>query len=68
LFTVELDRRGREQGVRAFAVHPGGILTELTRHMADDELAAYGIIREGDKLRPPATGFKNVTQGAATSV
>jgi NAD(P)-dependent dehydrogenase (short-subunit alcohol dehydrogenase family) len=68
LFAVELDRRGREQGVRAFAVHPGGILTELTRHMTDDELAAYGIVREGDKFRPPATGFKTVAQGAATSV
>ena len=68
LFAVELDRRGREKGVRAFAVHPGGALTELTRHMTDDELAAYGIVREGDKLRPPATGFKTVAQGAATSV
>jgi NAD(P)-dependent dehydrogenase (short-subunit alcohol dehydrogenase family) len=68
LFAVELDRRGREKGVRAFAVHPGGALTELTRHMTDDELAAYGIVREGDKLRPPATGLKTVAQGAATSV
>jgi NAD(P)-dependent dehydrogenase (short-subunit alcohol dehydrogenase family) len=68
LFAVELDRRGRKQGVRAFAVHPGGILTELARHMTDDELAADGIVREGDKLRPPATGFKTVAQGAATSV
>jgi NAD(P)-dependent dehydrogenase (short-subunit alcohol dehydrogenase family) len=68
LFAVELDRRARQQGVRAFAVHPGGILTELTRHMTDDELAAYGIVREGDKLRPPAAGFKTVAQGAATSV
>jgi NAD(P)-dependent dehydrogenase (short-subunit alcohol dehydrogenase family) len=68
LFAVELDRRCRDQGVRAFAVHPGGVLTELIRHMTDDELAAYGIVREGDKLRTPATGFKTVAQGAATSV
>jgi NAD(P)-dependent dehydrogenase (short-subunit alcohol dehydrogenase family) len=68
LFAVELDRKGREQGVRAFAVHPGGILTELIRHMTDAELAAYGIVREGGGLRAPATGFKTVAQGAATSV
>jgi NAD(P)-dependent dehydrogenase (short-subunit alcohol dehydrogenase family) len=68
LFAVELDRRGREQGVRAFAVHPGGILTDLVRHMNDQELAAYGIGRVNDELLPPRAGFKTVEQGAATSV
>jgi NAD(P)-dependent dehydrogenase (short-subunit alcohol dehydrogenase family) len=68
LFAVELDRRGREQGVRAFAVHPGGILTDLVRHMTDDELAAYGIVRVEGELQPPKTGYKTVEQGAATSV
>ncbi len=68
LFAVELDRRGREHGVRAFAVHPGGILTHLVRHMTDDELAAYGIVRAGGALQTPATGYKTVAQGAATSV
>src|ERR1700723_2564044 len=33
LFAVEFDRRHRERGVRAAAVHPGGIQTELARHM-----------------------------------
>jgi NAD(P)-dependent dehydrogenase (short-subunit alcohol dehydrogenase family) len=68
LFAVELDRRGRGQGVRAFAVHPGGILTELTRHMTDDELAAYGIVRVEGELQPATTGYKTVEQGAATSL
>jgi NAD(P)-dependent dehydrogenase (short-subunit alcohol dehydrogenase family) len=68
LFAVELDRRGREQGIRAFAVHPGGILTDLVRHMTDDELTAYGILRVKGELQPPATGYKTVEQGAATSV
>jgi NAD(P)-dependent dehydrogenase (short-subunit alcohol dehydrogenase family) len=68
LFAVELDRRGREQGVRAFAVHPGGILTDLVRHMTEDELTAYGIVRVEGELRPPTTGYKTVEQGAATSV
>jgi NAD(P)-dependent dehydrogenase (short-subunit alcohol dehydrogenase family) len=68
LFAVELNRRGREQGVRAFAVHPGGILTDLVRHMTDDELTAYGIVRVKGELQPPTTGYKTVEQGAATSV
>jgi len=67
LFAVELDRRGRGHGVRAFAVHPGGILTELARHMTDEELSAYGVVREGETLRVPS-GYKTVEQGAATSV
>jgi NAD(P)-dependent dehydrogenase (short-subunit alcohol dehydrogenase family) len=33
LFAVELDKRGKEHGIRAFAVHPGGILTDLSRYM-----------------------------------
>jgi NAD(P)-dependent dehydrogenase (short-subunit alcohol dehydrogenase family) len=33
LFAVELDRRLRADGVRACAVHPGGIMTELGRHL-----------------------------------
>jgi len=67
LFAVELDRRGRAHGIRAFAVHPGAILTGLNRHITDEELAAFGIFRENGELRSPA-GFKSVEQGAATSV
>jgi NAD(P)-dependent dehydrogenase (short-subunit alcohol dehydrogenase family) len=67
LFAVELDRHGREHGIRGSAVHPGGILTDLVRHMTDDELGAYGIVREGGTIRAP-TSYKTVEQGAATSV
>src|SRR3984885_3345702 len=38
LFAVEFDRRHRARGVRAAAVHPGGIKTELDRHMAPGAL------------------------------
>src|SRR5229473_3431003 len=38
LFAVAFDRRHRGSGIRAAAVHPGGIKTELGRHMAPDEL------------------------------
>lgn len=40
LFAVEFDRRHRDRGVRATAVHPGGIMTELSRHMPDGAIDA----------------------------
>ncbi|NQX63074.1 SDR family NAD(P)-dependent oxidoreductase [Paenibacillus qinlingensis] len=68
LFAVELDKRGREHGIRAFAVNPGAILTGLTRHLTDEELAAWGVRRgeNGEFISPE--GFKTVEQGAATSI
>ncbi|SFD75472.1 NAD(P)-dependent dehydrogenase, short-chain alcohol dehydrogenase family [Paenibacillus catalpae] len=68
LFAVELDRRGREHGVRAFAVHPGAILSGLTRHLSDEELAGWGVIRNEDGTFTSSGGFKTAEQGAATSV
>ncbi|WP_144153001.1 SDR family NAD(P)-dependent oxidoreductase, partial [Paraburkholderia sp. BCC1885] len=38
LFAVEFDRRYKARGVRAVAIHPGGIMTELARHLPDDAL------------------------------
>ena len=75
LFAVELDRRGEASGVRAFAVHPGAVLTDLSRHMTDEELRGYGVSRD-DKpgFAPPGKSvaeggdFKTLEQGAATSV
>src|ERR1700720_1027079 len=45
LFAVELDKRGQQHGIRAFAVHPGGILTDLSKYMTDEDLRPYGIYR-----------------------
>jgi NAD(P)-dependent dehydrogenase (short-subunit alcohol dehydrogenase family) len=75
LFAVELDRRGEASGIRAFAAHPGGVLTDLIRHMTDDELRSYGISRTDSHGSTPAGKsvaeggeFKTLEQGAATSV
>jgi NAD(P)-dependent dehydrogenase (short-subunit alcohol dehydrogenase family) len=65
LFAVELDRLGRQFGVRAFAVHPGGIMTELQRHLPKEEMVAAGWM---DAEGNPREGFKTPEQGAATSV
>jgi NAD(P)-dependent dehydrogenase (short-subunit alcohol dehydrogenase family) len=68
LIAVELDRRGQEHGVRAFSVHPGGVLTDLVRYLTDDELKVWGITRVNGKLVAPPSGYKTPAQGAATSL
>ena len=70
LFAVAFDERHRKRGVRAAAVHPGGIHTELGRHI--DPSRIHGIIDEMNK-QLAAEGkapfqWKTVPQGAATSV
>ncbi|MHA7268845.1 SDR family NAD(P)-dependent oxidoreductase [Arthrobacter sp. HLT1-20] len=65
LFAVELDKRGADHGVRAFAVHPGGIMTELQRHLTHEEMVAAGWMNDEGVVRE---GFKTPEQGAATSV
>ena len=67
LFAVELDKRGQEHGIRAFAAHPGAILTNLIRYMTEEELKAFGIYREDGVTKVPER-FKNIEQGAATTV
>ncbi|MGW7266257.1 SDR family NAD(P)-dependent oxidoreductase [Streptomyces sp. NPDC054842] len=67
LFAVHLDRLGRDAGVRAFSLHPGGILTPLQRHLPKEEMVQRGWIDEdGTPLNPQ--GFKTPEQGAATQV
>jgi NAD(P)-dependent dehydrogenase (short-subunit alcohol dehydrogenase family) len=70
LFAVEFDRRHRSRGVRAAAVHPGGIQTELGRHL--DQSFFQGMIdqinRDLAAEGKPPFQFKTIPQGAATSV
>jgi NAD(P)-dependent dehydrogenase (short-subunit alcohol dehydrogenase family) len=67
LFAVELDKRGEEHGIHAFAVHPGGILTDLARYLTDEDFKAFGVYRENGVLKGP-DWLKNIEQGAATTV
>ena len=69
LFAVGLDERERANGVRAFAVHPGGIMTPLQRHLKKEEMVAAGWIDEsGDVSAAAKPFFKTTEQGAATAV
>jgi NAD(P)-dependent dehydrogenase (short-subunit alcohol dehydrogenase family) len=70
LFAVAFDQRHRGRGIRAAAVHPGGIQTELGRHMDPSQVQALiepmnkQLAAEG---KPPFQ-WKTIPQGAATSV
>jgi NAD(P)-dependent dehydrogenase (short-subunit alcohol dehydrogenase family) len=69
LFAVEFDRRHKARGVRATAVHPGGIRTELSRHLAPEALQK--LIAEINASQPQGAApfsYKSIPQGAATSV
>jgi NAD(P)-dependent dehydrogenase (short-subunit alcohol dehydrogenase family) len=70
LFAVEFDRRYRDRGIRATAVHPGGIQTELDRYMGEDTLRQLVETLNADLAKggKPAFEFKTIPQGAATSV
>jgi NAD(P)-dependent dehydrogenase (short-subunit alcohol dehydrogenase family) len=67
LFAVQLDALAKEAGVRAFALHPGGILTPLQRHLPLQEQIDLGWVDEDGSPKNPS-GFKSPEQGAATQV
>ena len=70
LFAVEFDRRYKARGVRATAVHPGVIKTELDRHMKPEEMDK--VVQQMNTLAAAegrgALQFKTIPQGAATSI
>ena len=69
LFAVEFDRRHGAAGVRAAAVHPGVIQTELGRYMTPEVIAQMmKSIAESQPAGGPPFAFKTIPQGAATSV
>ncbi len=70
LFAIEFDRRHQNRGVRAIAVNPGVIPTELDRHMDAAALAAMfdGLNRERAAKGETLFAYKTVPQGAATTV
>jgi NAD(P)-dependent dehydrogenase (short-subunit alcohol dehydrogenase family) len=70
LFSVGFDKRHRGRGVRAAAVHPGGIQTELNRH-----IGAEAIQKVVDRINAQRAAegkgpfqWKTIPQGAATTV
>jgi NAD(P)-dependent dehydrogenase (short-subunit alcohol dehydrogenase family) len=65
LFAVHLDEIGKPLGIRAFAVHPGGIKTPLQRNLTMEEQIAMGWYDKDGNVNPL---FKSTEEGAATSI
>src|SRR5438128_5208420 len=67
LFAVAFDARHRGRGIRAAAVHPGGVRTELDRHM--DPIHIQKMTEQMNKQRAPESKapsqLKTIPQGAA---
>jgi NAD(P)-dependent dehydrogenase (short-subunit alcohol dehydrogenase family) len=70
LFAVAFDKRHKDRGVRAAAVHPGVIHTELARHVDMSQIEKM-IEQRNQQLAAEGKApfqWKSIPQGAATSV
>jgi len=69
LLAVEVNTRMKDEGIKTFSVHPGGIFTPLQRHLEKEEMIALGWLGEdGELSEMAAANFKTPTQGAGTSL
>lgn len=69
LFSVGLEKRFGDRGIHAYAVHPGGIQTNLGRHLSEEDIANLRKRMTISAEREPGSGggFKTIPQGAATT-
>ena len=69
LFSVGLEKRLSDRDVHAYALHPGGIQTNLGRHMTEEDMAwmMNRIKKMAEKSGEEPQGFKTIPQGAATT-
>lgn len=67
LFALEFDRRFASRGVRAFSNHPGGIRTELGRHLTEEDIKLL-TERSQQRASKGVMVWKNEQQGASTQV
>jgi len=65
LFAVGIQNRYKDDGIEGFAVHPGGIMTTLQRHMSGEDIESRGWVDSEGNVNER---FKTVEQGASTSV
>ncbi|GGA25621.1 SDR family NAD(P)-dependent oxidoreductase [Paenibacillus physcomitrellae] len=69
LFAAGLDAREKHNGIRAFSLHPGSIITNLGRNFTREQMQSFGVLDEqGHPVIDPEKQYKTVEQGAATQV
>ncbi|MBX7494992.1 SDR family NAD(P)-dependent oxidoreductase [Qipengyuania sp. 6B39] len=69
LFAVGLEKRLGDKGIHSYALHPGGIMTNLGRHMTEEDRAWMmdRIRKNAEQSGEEPSGFKTIPQGAATT-
>jgi NAD(P)-dependent dehydrogenase (short-subunit alcohol dehydrogenase family) len=65
LFAKQLNKLYTSEGIQAYSLNPGGILTNLQQHVPIEEQRAMGWYKEDGTLLDI---FKTVEQGASTSI
>jgi NAD(P)-dependent dehydrogenase (short-subunit alcohol dehydrogenase family) len=65
MFSVGLEKRLAGKGVHSLAVHPGGIQTNLGRHLTEEDIAT--LLKRMEDNSEGNFAFKTVEAGAATS-
>jgi NAD(P)-dependent dehydrogenase (short-subunit alcohol dehydrogenase family) len=68
LFTVAMAKKWAADGITANALHPGGIMTNLQRHLDETQLRFVGAMDEQGRRLDVPPGWKTPQQGAATTV
>ena len=69
LMAIEFNTRMKDKGVEGFAVHPGGIITPLQRHLEKEEMVALGWMdADGSPSELAKNFFKSTSQGASTAL
>lgn len=69
LFALGVDMQEKGNGIRGFSVHPGGIFTNLQRHLPDEEMVVLGWKNpDGTLPERVKASFKTPQQGASTTV
>ena len=69
LFAVGLEERLADRGIHAYALHPGGIHTNLGRHMSEEDMQNLmeRIRKSAEERGEEPQPFKTIPQGAATT-
>jgi NAD(P)-dependent dehydrogenase (short-subunit alcohol dehydrogenase family) len=52
LFAVALDEREKNNGIRAFSVHPGAVDTGLEKYVPREQLISAGVLDQNGKPVP----------------
>ena len=69
LHAIQADRRLRDAGIRAYAVHPGTVATSLARYMSRSDFSALRkLVAAHDEFSDGKLDVITAEQGAATQV